>query len=189
MRRHRTVLRENLVPRKGQGSHPDQDLDRGRAAQGLLSKPGETNGPTTAKNVCPSCFKPTFDSNAHIPQLAVCITVFARRRERQLDGSSHAWNVQQREPRGSPMSSLPPVTHSFLPQIIDRGIALRKNLCLPQSQTTSIIIHGLQAGETYSFTVSCVAEVEGALRHVSTFAFASVRSRDYPRTYERSNTL
>ncbi|CAM9115178.1 unnamed protein product, partial [Hapterophycus canaliculatus] len=49
--------------------------------------------------------------------------------------------------------------------IIDRGIALRKNLCLPQSQTTSIIIHGLQAGETYSFTVSCVAELEGALRH------------------------
>ncbi|CAM9307283.1 unnamed protein product [Ectocarpus sp. 12 AP-2014] len=50
-------------------------------------------------------------------------------------------------------------------QIIDRGIALRKNLCLPQSQTTSAIVHGLQAGDVYSFTVSCVAEVEGALRH------------------------
>lgn len=55
-------------------------------------------------------------------------------------------------------------------QIIDRGIALRKNLCLPQSQTASTILHGLQAGDIYSFTVSCVAEVEGALRHVSILA-------------------
>ena len=52
-------------------------------------------------------------------------------------------------------------------QIIDRGIALRKNLCLPQSKTASTVLHGLQVGEIYSFTVSCVAEVEGALRHVS----------------------
>lgn len=52
-------------------------------------------------------------------------------------------------------------------QIIDRGIALRKNLGLPQSETASAIVHGLQAGEYYSFTVSCVAEVDGALRHVS----------------------
>lgn len=56
-------------------------------------------------------------------------------------------------------------SHPFC-QTIDRGIALRKNLCLPQSQTASAIVHGLQAGEIYSFTVSCVAEVEGALRHV-----------------------
>lgn len=54
----------------------------------------------------------------------------------------------------------------FSCQIIDRGIALRKNLCLPQSHTASTVIHGIQEGEVYAFTVSCVAEVEGALRHV-----------------------
>ncbi|CAM9386779.1 unnamed protein product [Choristocarpus tenellus] len=50
-------------------------------------------------------------------------------------------------------------------QIIDRGIALRKNLSLPQSEAASAIIDGLEPGEFYSFTVSCVAEIDGALRH------------------------
>lgn len=69
---------------------------------------------------------------------------------------------------GHPYKSTPlMVSLYFLSQIIDRGIALRKNLCLPQSQTASVIVHGLQAGEIYSFTVSCVAEVDGALRQVT----------------------
>ncbi|CAM9136303.1 unnamed protein product [Discosporangium mesarthrocarpum] len=50
-------------------------------------------------------------------------------------------------------------------QIIDRGIALRKNLSLPQSETASAIINGLEPGEYYSFTVACIAEIDGALRH------------------------
>lgn len=61
-------------------------------------------------------------------------------------------------------------------QTIDRGIALRKNLALPQSQTASTIVHGLQAGEWYSFTVSCTAEVEGALRQVR----APLHDRSHP---------
>mmetsp|Transcript_17455 Transcript_17455/g.40126 ORF Transcript_17455/g.40126 Transcript_17455/m.40126 type:complete len:1268 (-) Transcript_17455:147-3950(-) len=49
-------------------------------------------------------------------------------------------------------------------QVVDRGIALRMNLGLSQPRTTSTLIHGLSPGVTYHFTVSCIAEVQGALR-------------------------
>lgn len=46
---------------------------------------------------------------------------------------------------------------------MDRGIALRRNLCLPPPLAVSAVIHNLRPGQTYSFTVSIVAEVAGKL--------------------------
>mmetsp|Transcript_21059 Transcript_21059/g.32294 ORF Transcript_21059/g.32294 Transcript_21059/m.32294 type:complete len:615 (-) Transcript_21059:88-1932(-) len=41
--------------------------------------------------------------------------------------------------------------------VVDRGIALRQNLKLPDPSTASTLIHGLKPSVTYHFTVSCVA--------------------------------
>lgn len=48
--------------------------------------------------------------------------------------------------------------------IIDRGIALRRNLGLNQPETVSTLVHGLTPGVTCHFTVSCIAEVQGCMR-------------------------
>jgi len=48
--------------------------------------------------------------------------------------------------------------------VVDRGIALRRNLGLPDPRTASTLIHGLAPSVTYHFTVSCVAMVDGELR-------------------------
>lgn len=48
--------------------------------------------------------------------------------------------------------------------IVDRGIALRRNLGLNQPETTSTLVHGLSPGVTCHFTVSCIAEVQGCIR-------------------------
>ncbi|KAG5178955.1 hypothetical protein JKP88DRAFT_280687 [Tribonema minus] len=47
---------------------------------------------------------------------------------------------------------------------MDRGIALRNNLSLQAPRTASTIIHNLRPGREYSFTVSLLAEVDGALQ-------------------------
>ncbi|CAM9451184.1 unnamed protein product, partial [Phaeothamnion confervicola] len=47
--------------------------------------------------------------------------------------------------------------------VVDRGVALRKNLGLPPPRTASVVIHNLIAGQTYSFTVSAVADIDGVL--------------------------
>jgi len=47
--------------------------------------------------------------------------------------------------------------------VVDRGIALRQHLALAPPQTASAVIHNLAPGIHYSFTVSCIAEVDGTL--------------------------
>ena len=48
--------------------------------------------------------------------------------------------------------------------VVDRGIALRRNLALPQPRTASTLIHGLSPGVSYHFTVSCISEIDGEIR-------------------------
>ena len=48
--------------------------------------------------------------------------------------------------------------------VVDRGIALRRNLGLPTPEAASTLIHGLAPATSYHFTVACVAVVDGDLR-------------------------